>query len=456
MQQSLENVISKLQKIYQLKALELEHIHEELELRKIATALVNFKESDELSSYDIEKIKTFLTKSGSNLDLEAVALARTIVDLANPVVKSSKRYKEASAVLASIKEEAISYIETRDDLFLKQTHCENLLQTMENLFNVLTNKVVVDADNLDVYIDLLETEVFKDDKYSVLVVVAALVIRNATLLANPEKMTQLRVEEMPPNYVLNKRQADKKEFYEVFVHEVESLYESKHRGMVTNTYLKNIELLIEKKKINFEEAKTMLNSDSNLYEYFIWNWMYKLTEKMNRATSAREVNNIINQLDKLKERYDDLVERNKISNLVKNKVKNTRTLIYQIGTGTKNTFFNVKDVTDETIELLNQLKEGKDTKKMTNITSLDNDLVLLMGEQEFVLFRKLPKSHTLVLLNGKIEEMDKKLDKKMLECLTDPNFFNEIKKILTENGVEYRKLIQESEILESKIFKKAD
>lgn len=456
MQQSLENVISKLQKIYQLKALELEHIHEELELRKIATALVNFKDSDELSSYDIEKIKTFLTKSGSNLDLEAVALARTIVDLANPVVKSSKRYKEASAVLASIKEEAISYIETRDDLFLKQTHCEKLLQTMENLFNVLTNKVVVDADNLDVYIDLLETEVFKDDKYSVLVVVAALVIRNATLLANPEKMTQLRVEEMPPNYVLNKRQADKKEFYEVFVHEVESLYESKHRGMVTNTYLKNIELLIEKKKINFEEAKTMLNSDSNLYEYFIWNWMYKLTEKMNRATSAREVNNIINQLDKLKERYDDLVERNKISNLIKNKVKNTRTLIYQIGTGTKNTFFNVKDVTDETIELLNQLKEGKDTKKMTNITSLDNDLVLLMGEQEFVLFRKLPKSHTLVLLNGKIEEMDKKLDKKMLECLTDPNFFNEIKKILTENGVEYRKLIQESEILESKIFKKAD
>ena len=34
---------------------------------------------------------------------------------------------------------------------------------MENLFNVLTNKVVVDVENLNTYVDLLETEVFKDD-----------------------------------------------------------------------------------------------------------------------------------------------------------------------------------------------------------------------------------------------------------------------------------------------------
>ena len=34
MQQSLENVISKLQKMYQLKAIELERINEELEYRE--------------------------------------------------------------------------------------------------------------------------------------------------------------------------------------------------------------------------------------------------------------------------------------------------------------------------------------------------------------------------------------------------------------------------------------
>lgn len=454
MQQSLENVISKLQKIYQLKALELEHIREDLELRKIATALANFKDSDELASYDKEKIKTFLTKSGSNLNLEAVSLACTIVDLANSVVKTSKRYMEASAIIETIREEAITFIEEKEDLFLKETQCENALQTMENLFNVLTNKVVVSADNLDIYIQLLESEVFKDDKYSVLVVVAALVIRNATLLSHPDKVVSSQEEIVELNYVLNKRQSDKKEFYENFVNKLASLYDSKHRGMVTNTYLKNIELLIEKKKIDFEEAKTMLNSDSNLYEYFIWNWMSKLVDKVKRASSSREVNNIINQLDKLKERYDEAIERHKISNLVKNRVNNTRALIYQVDKSPKNKFFNAKDISAETLALLKQLKEGKDTNKMTNITSLDNDLLLLMGENEFILFRKMPKNHTLVLLNGLIEDMDKKLDAKMLELITHPNFFDEIRKIISENGVEYRKIMQASEALETKIFKK--
>ena len=60
MQQSLENVISKLQKMYQLKAIELEKISEELELRKIATALVNFKDVADISRYDNDKIKIFL------------------------------------------------------------------------------------------------------------------------------------------------------------------------------------------------------------------------------------------------------------------------------------------------------------------------------------------------------------------------------------------------------------
>ena len=456
MQQSLENVISKLQKIYQLKALELEQIQEELELRKIATALANFKDSDELSSYDKEKIKTFLSKSNSSLDLETVALACTIIDLANPAVKASKRYMDASKILSEVKNQAVAYIESKDDLFLKQTQCENLLQTMENLFQVLTNKVVVSADDLDVYIKLLENEIFKDDKYAVLVVVAALVMRNANLLANPEKITDVELENIEPKYTLNKRQEEKKQQYDNFVREEEKLYDSKHRGMITNTYLKNIELLIEKKKIDFEEAKTMLNSDSNLYEYFIWNWMNKLVAKLGSVSSSREANNIINQLDKLKERYDDLLQRKKISNLVKSKVKSNRTILYFLNNGTKTSFFNEDEITDESIDLIKQLKDGKDTKRITNIIGLDNDLSLLTGEQEFILFKKLPKNNTLIILNGKIEEMDKKLDTKMLAKLSTPDFFNDIKKIVTENGVEYRKMVQESDAIESKFLKKVD
>lgn len=454
MQQSLENVISKLQKTYQLKTLELEQLKEELELRKIATALANFKDHDEIATYDQEKIKTFLLKSESKLDIDMVSLSCTIVDLANAVVKESKRYMDASKILAEIKKEAVSYIEEKDDLFLKQTQCENLLQTMEDLFYTLTNKVVVDAEKMDIYIKLLENEIFKEDKYAVLVVVAALVIRNANLLVNPSKITNKDTNQEEIKYTLNKRQEDKRKSYAAFVQKEEEMYNSKHRGMITNTYLKNIELLIEKEKISFEEAKTMLNSDSNLYEYFLWNWMNKLVVKLENATSTKDANNIISQLDKLKERYDELLERKKISNLVKSKVKNTRTLLYLKNDGSKNVYFNVDEVTKETTELIQQLKEGKDTKKVANILCIDNDLNLLTSEQEFVLFKRLPKNNTLVILNGKIEEMDKKLDTKMLTKLSNFSYFNTISKIVTENSVEYRKLLQESEKIESKIMKK--
>ena len=89
MQQSLENAISRLQKIYQLKALELENIKPELDVRRIAMALANFKNADELSSYDIEKIKLFLNNSSSELDIESVILACVIVEMANSNIKTT-------------------------------------------------------------------------------------------------------------------------------------------------------------------------------------------------------------------------------------------------------------------------------------------------------------------------------------------------------------------------------
>lgn len=452
MQQSLENVISKLQKIYQLKSLELEKIHEELELRKIATVLANFKDSDELASYDIEKVKKFLSKSNSGLDLDTVVLACTIVSMSTPIIKTSKRYVEASAVLATIKAEAMAYIETKDDLFIKQTRYENLLQIMEELFNVLTNKVVVEADALEKYIKLLKEEIFNDDMYSVLVVVAALVIRNATILSKPETVAREQEESLVSTYKLNERQEEQKVFYSEFIKKEEYLYESKLRGMVTNTYLKNIEVLVEKKKISLDEVKNMLKSDSNLYEYFIWNWMNRLVDKLGKVTSEKSADELISQLDKLYKKYLDLFERRKINNTSKDKIKNNKRLIYFSDKNNEEDMFDKEEVTLETLELIEQIKTSKDVKSMKNIMSLDNDLILLMGEQEFILFKILPRNHILVLLNGKIEDMDKKLDTKMLEKLTRPNYFNGITKAIAENSMEYRELIQASEKLEKRLL----
>ena len=102
------------------------------------------------------------------------------------------------------------------------------------------------------------------------------------------------------------------------------------------------------------------------------------------------------------------------------------------------------------MKLINQLKLGKDTKTVTNVTTLDNGLLLLTGDSEFILFKKLTSNHTLLLLNGKIEEMDRKLESKLLSKLSSSEFYSEKNKIIMEQGLEYRKMIDESRKVEEK------
>lgn len=448
MQQSLENVISKLQKIYQLKAIELERINEELELRKIATALVNFKDIADISKYDNEKIKLFLNSIEHTLDVGSVVLACSVVSLANPAVKNGKRYIEALQVLERLKIIATKFLSDKGDLFLKQTQCEKTLETMEALFYVLTNKVVVEETKLVTFINLLETELFSDDKYAVLVVVAALVIRNANLLAKPEKLIIPHVEEVKiEDTVLTSEQEERKHDLFSYVKSKEPIYTSKTRGVVTNTYLRNIELLIEKKKITFDEARNMLSSSSNLYEYFLWSWMNRLVNKLNNNSDEKDFDNLLDKVEELKLKLEDVLERKKISEVVKADIKNNRTIIYNLNNGLA-TSFNPKTITQETVKLINQLKLGKDTKTVTNVTNLDNGLLLLTGDSEFILFKKLISNHTLLLLNGKIEEMDRKLESKLLSKLASSEFYSEKNKIIMEHGFEYRKLINDSKVFE--------
>lgn len=458
MQQSLENVISKLQKMYQLKAIELEKISEELELRKIATALVNFKDVADISRYDNDKIKIFLDSIENTLEYSSVVLACSVVSFSNPAVKNGRRYAEALKILEHLKIIAARFLSDKGDLFLKQTQCEKTLETMENLFYVLTNKVVVDDNQLVTFINLLESELFNDDKYAVLVVVAALVIRNANLLSNPSKIVKPHVEDVKiDELILTKEQEEKKHDLFSYVKSKELLYESKSRGVVTSTYLRNIEQLVEKNKVTFDEVRNMLNMRSNLYEYFLWGWMNRLVNKLNNGPDEKEVNSILYKLEDLKIRLEDVLERKKISEAVKADIKNNRTVIYNLHNGIA-TSFNPKSVTEETVVLIQQLKDGKDTKNVSNVTNLDNGLLLLTGDSEFILFKKLSSNHTLILLNGQIEEMDRKLESKLLSKLSSSEFYSAKNKIIMENGLEYRRLIKEASLLEEKFpkIKKVD
>ena len=130
---------------------------------------------------------------------------------------------------------------------------------------------------------------------------------------------------------------------------------------------------------------------------------------------------------------ENVLERKKISEAVKADIKNNRTVIYNLNNGIA-TSFNQKAITQETVRLINQLRLGKDTKTVTNVTTLDNGLLLLTGDSEFILFKKLANNHTLLLLNGKIEEMDRKLESKLLSKLASSEFYSAKNKIIMEHG----------------------
>lgn len=449
MQQSLENAISRLQKIYQLKALELENIKQELDVRRIAMALANFKNADELSSYDIEKIKLFLNNSSSELDIESVILACVIVEMANSNIKTSRRYQEASALLAKIKSEASSYLIAKDDLFFKQTECENLLKNMESLFYVLTNRVIVDAESLDIYIRVLEEEIFQEDKYAVLVVVAALVIRNSQLLAHYDKVDCVNTLRKSKLNALDEIQEDKRIDYVIFLKSHEQRYRNIAKEMESSLQLSTIATQVEAKKISLEEARSMLNFDDYLYEYFLWTLMYKLVEYLNRATNEEGINNIFDQLFQTKIVYEEILKNNQLIGV--DYFKNKKTLLFlteEIGLD----ILNFKDLTLETIELIRRLKNGTIIDE-NSVSLLNNELSLLTGDKDFILYKELLNNHIIILMFGKLRDINDKLEPQILEAFSNSSYFKTIDKIIFEGGASYQKLLKESNLIENQIFK---
>lgn len=450
MSQSLENVINKLQKIYQIKASELETVQQEMELKKVAFIIAHLKSVEEISSYDMEKLEFFLLNVDNKINLDEIKLACTVVSMSNnPIIKTGKRFLDAAKVLEGVQDRAKNYIEAKKDLALIQSECEKDLSAMERLFNILTNKEVVTDEDIEENMELLSEKLYPDDRHSVLVVIAALVIRNVSLIENPKAFNDIVVEEIViPESKLTTEQEEKYKEYIDFIDEKTELYNEKRAEMVTNTYLKNIESLVERKKISLDEAKDMLSTGSNMYEYFLWNWISKLVLKIDRLSDKKEIGDIFRLIQTLKEKYDDLIERQKISDLVKSDLPKSRKIIYNISPNNDDNSFHYKNVTKETINLINQLKEGNDLRQTPNVINLDNGLVLITGESEFVLFKKMPLNHNFVLLNGKISEMDKKLEADFLGKLSTPATFNSLNAVIKDNGLEYRKLMKLSEKVE--------
>jgi len=86
---------------------------------------------------------------------------------------------------------------------------------------------------------------------------------------------------------------------------------------------------------------------------------------------------------------------------------NHKEIIYNVSSTNEEDSFHFEIATQETMRLLEQLKEGKDTSEFANVSPVGNDLELITGDTEYLLFKKMPNNHNFVLLNGRIAEIDK-------------------------------------------------
>jgi len=528
MVQSLEAVLTKLQKLYQIKSVELENLQKESDIKKIAFVITHLKEIEEISVFDMEKLRLFLTFIVPDMDLDNVALACSIVSATdNPAVKMGKRYLDALEMMKRIKEIAVEYVELQKDLPIKLANCEKSLGEMEDLFNVLANKVIV--EDIDKYLEILNTELFPDDAHTVLTVVAAMVIRNATILENIDLLDKEKrevEEEIPEKVELNEFQQQLLAEAKQILGSTEERYTEQREATVTNLYLKNIESLIERKKISMDEAREMLRT-GDTYEYFLWNWIDKLVNKGEKSYDQQAVTESFRQIETLLPKYkeflspdsivddkpeeieevteepiieEEIIEEPVIEDSVEEEIiveepiieepvfeesvieepimeepvvfeepgveifdmiepevvplifeeptleeptleeeLERKEIIYNVSSTNEEDSFHFDMATEETIELVNQLKEGRDDYSASNINDVGYGLAVVFGETEYLLFKNMPENHTFILLNGKIADIEL-LNSEKLEEISSASILPAIEEMIIKNDLEYQQL----------------
>jgi len=498
MVQSLEAVLTKLQKIYQIKSVELENLQKESDIKKIAFVITHLKDIEEISTFDMEKLRLFLTFIVPDMDLDNVALACSIVSATdNPAVKMGKRYLDALEMMKRIREIALEYVELQKDLPLKLANCEKSLGEMEDLFNVLANKVIV--EDIDKYLEILNTELFPDDAHTVLTVVAAMVIRNATILENidlHDKEKREVEEEKEEKAELSDFQQQLLAEAKEVLSSTEERYAEQKNETVTNLYLKNIESLIERKKITMDEAREMLKA-GNTFEYFLWNWINKLVNKGENSYSQDAVNDAFRQIESLLPKYreftdevpevieepqveeiPEVIEEPPVEEISEEPVEEVKpiimdtldessfempdteiaplvfeetaveevaeevkevennVIIYNVSSTNEENSFHFDAATEETMMLIDQLKVDSD---VASINQVGQGLELIFGENEYLLFKRMPEKHIFILLNGKISEIEA-LDTEKVEIIASSAILPAIEDMIVKHDSEYEQL----------------
>ena len=135
----------------------------------------------------------------------------------------------------------------------------------------------------------------------------------------------------------------------------------------------------------------MLPNEEEIYEYFLWRWMNTLlkgvrTKKVSSKTKLLEVESL----------YRSIVKSTKTEG---------KQIIYNTWIDDNIPTFAYRTMDSDLIGLIDELREGKDSKKNNNVVLLNKELGIIKNEKYFLFFKELPLNHILVITSGDLENM---------------------------------------------------
>ncbi len=434
MEQSLTNILEKLQKLHQVKSVHHDHVQEELAIRRTASKVAHEKDVSKIAKMDKDELKKFLDAATTDSDMsaESVMIASSVINMAtHPKVKTGKRYLDAVATIDKAKEVAAAYEDLKSGLIDENLKVEEELKLMSNLSSSIVDGQLVDTD---IYIPFFKELLYPDDTPNCLVAVNAIVRKNAELIENDEID-----EELP--YRLFPEQAQKIEQFEVALKGYALNYIDKKIENSDNLYLENILGLLEKDKVSLEESKKLLMAYPGMYEYLLYKWMEILLKKAKGSSSLFNLLELMEKLEKIDRIYQDILKKDASTKALSASLEKVipKTLIYNAWVDPRVPTFAYQNVTEDSLALLDQLRQGKDTKNLDNVTLYEGNVGVITGKETFVLFRKFPKDNTFVVTSDRLENKDKIVTRELLALIAKS--YSEMNNWILTDSSEYSSML---------------
>lgn len=431
MEQALANILEQVQKLYQVKSVYHDHVQEELAIRKTASLVAHQEDVTKIAKMDKNQLKKFLEAASTDADMSAdnVMVASSVINMAtHPAVKEGKRYLDAVETIDKARKVAASYEELKSGLLEENGKVEEELRLMSNLSSSIIDGKLVD---MDIYIPFFRNYLY-DNSSDCLVAVTAIVRKNAELLEDGQ------VEEDAP-YRLYPEQAKKVEQYEFTIREYGLKYDKNSYSADTHSYLENVQGLLEKDKITLEEAEKMLESYPKTYDYLLWLTMDSLIKKAKRSATLFSLLELLEKIEKIDRTYQKIVDTEKSQKVLTESLKNSKVLLYNAWVDPRVPTFAYQNVNKELLELLNQLREGKDTPDYTNVTLYEGGVGYIKGEENFVLFRKFPKNNTFIVTSNSLDNFDAIVTNELLVLISKS--YSEMNNWILTDSSEYSSML---------------